>query len=86
MSKPTPGPWYVGLDEEGGPMVIADSVTLPIVAECPGDGGEANARLLSKAWLLPEMVEALRDVLEDWDNCTVAFDRCRSVLAKYEAE
>lgn len=95
----TPGPWIVSIARAGqvgvyaagnayAGALVAYCETTPQTSEVQRD---ANANLISKAWLLPEMAEALRQSLKAWERrepwqvdaaCTAA----RSVLAKYESE
>ena len=63
MNKHTPGPWSVG-----GPTGFVNQVYIePAIGAVYGSGDEAqaNAHLIAAA---PELLEALQEALEDWDD------------------
>lgn len=86
----TPGPWVVdpcwdilGNTDDGNGMVC--QITTDAV---PRAEAEANARLIAAA---PGLLEALRAIIEDWDNgddadaiLTRRHDEARAAIAKAE--
>jgi len=96
MSKHTPGPWRVGINQHGGAHIVSDEHGL--IGETVGggncglqlnEGGKAqslvNARLIAAA---PDMLEALRNI-DAWASgfageCTldVIRDCVRRTVAK----
>ena len=80
MAEHTPGDWFAGklrLDSNG----ISQSLTIgtfeadehyeDTIAEVwhGNHDAEANARLIAKAWLIPELVEALKDAIRVCSCC-----------------
>jgi len=96
MSKHTPGPW--GLD---GVHEVVDATSAGVVQlwhwNKSNNERDANARLIAAA---PEMYEALRELLAEWDAendrtmeedsafqpDSAAIEAIRAVLAKIDAE
>ncbi len=52
----TPGPWHIEFDF----ILSGEGALLATVHQASDKKLEANARLLSKAWAIPQLVEALR--------------------------
>ena len=92
MSKHTKGPWRTSRTN-GKISAITDADGREICWGYHEDFGAlidpikpSVARLLSKAWLLPEMVEALEEAIAVIDGGGCLSDEARTVLVKYEAE
>lgn len=68
MSEHTPGPWKVLIRERESVKVVATDDRQTIVCDLltpPGHiTGDEDARLISQAWLIPELVEALREAAD----------------------
>lgn len=86
MAEHTSGDWEHGRFGSGGPIHLPlglDYCEITQVGEMeilafvfrPARSkaeGEANARLFAKAWLIPELVEALEDLISRFVKCAVA--------------
>ena len=96
MSKHTPGPWFAV-----GAQVEIEDDSVPDICTCDPQvmrqshldwhprTAEANARLIAAA---PDLLEALEEALEDWDNDEPDFvrlewaDKARAAIAKAKGE
>jgi len=69
MPNHTPGPWRVHKvgKEPTAEIWTDESHGSVLVAECAGMDRDANARLIAQAWLIPELAEALRWIIEGQD-------------------
>lgn len=90
-TKHTPGPWELAyeLDGDGDAVRVSRAGHNFDVALVYGHGGDAlsdhernaNARLVAAA---PDLLSALRAVVEIADRKTVEFDAARAAIAKAE--
>jgi hypothetical protein len=90
-ARATPGPWSTYPASAGAWSVFApDPSTYAEEGEevlIAADLTAANARLIAKAWLLPELVEALRAAATTIELHAPMLDtanRAREVLARYD--
>jgi hypothetical protein len=68
MAEHTPGPWEAVKDDE--PLFHARQIASVWHNESvPKIDGYANARLIAKAWLIPELVNALEDAIKVCSCC-----------------
>ena len=76
MAEHTPGPWAVF--NKSGVVAIIRPDNKEVIHWCGFDSSDfpnaarANARLIAKAWLIPELVEALEDLISRFVKCAVA--------------
>jgi len=92
MSKHTPGPWYVGCeDEDTGEIEVISGVRPYVCLVLPGAIDEvtpANARLIAAA---PELLEALTEIVtaadgDGWKKLDATFAGARAAIAKATGE
>ncbi len=97
MAEHTPGPWRTDpefshqtvLGPDG--YMVADCSIVSMRADAPHDElCTTNARLIAKAWLIPELVEALEylvgecddDMDDDYNPHSAPLAKARAVLSK----
>jgi hypothetical protein len=88
--KHTPGPWKVINIAPNGFRVGTDKRDGHDTCVVQSVFKEANAQLIAKAWLIPELVEALEGMVKLYiphEELPSAWpDKAREVLAKVRAE
>ena len=91
MTNHTPGPWFIGDDNNAACEVIAGPVAILLdrTPRCPGGGSEyvisreemsANARLIAAA---PDLLEACERLLDGgWPHAEADIELACSAIAK----
>jgi hypothetical protein len=95
-TKHTPGPWFIGDDNNAGCEVIAGPVAIPLdrTPRCPGGGSEyvisreemiANSRLIAAA---PDLLAACERLLRwaGWPHAEKDIELARAAIAKAKGE
>ena len=72
MGEHVPGPWGCEYENTGNGGLTEWWSVETGDAHIAKVAGEDNARLIAKAWLIPELVEALEDLIPRFVKCAVA--------------